>query len=152
MRVFYLFILAVIVACYLQFRQWIDVKREKEFEMEVVREGEEHLGSWATKSGNTITFFRLHRNGNFTMKQVQSQHTDTLTTNGRYDIIDAGKGLSENYYPRLIAVGEKNDTFFNYFIAYTTPYDTKTEKVDKMVLNQNSVYDTVSQTFYRIKQ
>ena len=49
-------------------------------------------------------------------------------------------------------VDDRNDTVLNYFVAYITPYDTRVEKVDRMVLSPTGVYDTVGYTFYRIKQ
>lgn len=151
MRLVYLFILGVVALLYLLLREWVDRKKEKALEMEVVREAEGHLGSWASKTKEALITLRLRRTGEFSYKFLQYPGLDTIKTMGSYDIIGAGEGRSTDYYPRLVAVNEKNDTLFNFFIAYITPYDSKTEKVDRMILNPNSIYDTVSYTFYRIK-
>lgn len=145
-------VIFIIVVSYLFIRKQVDRKKEKAMDIEIVREGEEHLGSWAYKSPENLIKFRLHRNGGFTYTQVQYPGNDTTQINGSYEIIGLGGGRSTDYYPRLIALNEKNDTIFNYFIAYITPYDTKVNSYDKMVLNQKSIYDTAGFTFYRIKQ
>ena len=147
------FIIVFILAIsYLFIRKQIDRKKEKAKDIEIVREGEEYLGSWAYKSPDNLIKFRLHRNGDFTYTQVQFPEKDTTQIKGTYEIIGVGGGRSTDYYPRLIALNEKSDTIFNYFIAYITPYDTKVNSYDKMLLNPKSTYDTAGFTFYRIKQ
>ncbi|AXY76365.1 hypothetical protein D3H65_21245 [Paraflavitalea soli] len=148
MRLVYLFIFTVVVALCLLIRGWIDSGIEKAMDIEVVRDGEEHLGNWAGNWPKGWIFFRLHRDGIFSAKIAGPPHGDTIQVNGSYDIV---AGNNTAYYPRLIAVGDKKDTLFNYFIAYITPYDTKVEKVDKLVLSPTGIYDTVSYTFYCVK-
>jgi hypothetical protein len=148
MRVVYLFIFAVVVALCLLIRGWIDSGIEKVRDIEIIRDGEEHLGNWAGNWEQGRLFFRLRRDGTFTARKVGILQGDTIQIKGNYDIVG---GNNSAWYPRLIAVDERKDTLFNCFIAYLTPYDTKVEKVDKMVLNPTSIYDTVSYTFYRIK-
>ncbi len=155
MRYLLSFILVFLaVAAFLVLRKWFDRKKEKSQDMEIVREGEEHLGSWAHKSPGALIQFRLHRDGKFSYSIVEYPKSDTIKVKGRYRIIGAVAGRSANYYPRLVAIDEKNDTLFNYFIAYITPYDAHAldNGYDKMVLNPKGIYDTVGYTFYRIKQ
>ena len=152
MRLFYLFLLGVFVAIFLLVRGWIDRKAKLALDKEIVRDGEEYLGSWGSKSEKSLILFRLYRDGRFSFKQVEYPGTDTIETKGSYEIIGIGEGRTVYYYPRLITFNEQHDTLFNYYIAYVTPYDTKVEKTDRMVLNPRSMYDTVGFTFFRIKQ
>ncbi|HEX6181938.1 MAG TPA: hypothetical protein VFZ47_11880 [Chitinophagaceae bacterium] len=151
MRLWRLLILGLAVALFLLLRNFFDEKVENALDIEVVREDEEFLGNWASKTGESLIQFRLRRDQRFTWKLVKYPKGDTITIEGKYDIIGPSKDRTAEYYPRLIAVDQNNDTLFNYFIAYVTPYDTKVEKVDRLVLNPNSIYDTVSYTFYRVK-
>ncbi len=148
MRLYYLFLFGILVALFLLARKWFDEKKEDLFDMEVVRQDEEHLGQWAGRSAKAFILFRLKRDNSFTGKYVLGEQTDTVRISGKYDIIG---GSNTAYYPRLVAVGQNGDTLLNFFIAYVTPYDSKVSKVDKMVLNPNSIYDTISYVFYRVK-
>lgn len=148
MRLVYLLITAIVVALYLLLRGWIDSGKEKILDIEVVREGEEHLGNWAGSWTKGQMLFRLRRDGTFTANSLSALRGDTLQVKGSYDIV-GGNGTA--YYPRLVAIDENKDTLFNFFIAFITPYDSKVEKVDKMVLSPTGIYDTISYTFYRIK-
>ncbi|MES2774441.1 MAG: hypothetical protein V4722_09665 [Bacteroidota bacterium] len=145
-----LLIVFLTVAGYLAIREWLDRKKEKAQDIEIVREAEEMLGSWANKSKEALVQFRLHRDGKFTYSLVDYQKNDTTRITGKYEVI---YGNSTTYYPRLIATDDKNDTVFNYFIAYVTPYDAYAlnRGYDKLMLNPNNFYDTVSYTFYRVK-
>ncbi len=148
MRVVYLLITAIVVALYLLLRGWIDSGIEKARDIEIVREGEEHLGTWAGNWRKGQLLFRLRRDGTFTARNAGPLREDTIQVKGSYDIVG---GHNTAYYPRLVAIDEKQDTLFNCFIAYITPYDSKVEKVDKMVLSPTGIYDTISYTFYRIE-
>lgn len=151
MRLVYILCLGVIVGIFLWIRSCVDEQVEKALDVEVIREGEEHLGNWAKKSKEALIYFRLHRDAQFTWKMVSYPKGDTVTTKGTYDIIGPDVYRSPDYYPKLIGFNEKHDTLFQFFIAYITPYDTKVEKVDRMVLRPNSIYDTVSYIFFRVK-
>ena len=129
----------------------MDRKREKLLNVEIARYDEMHLGIWANKSDSSFILFRLHRDGSFDYKFVPCPQYDTVMIKGNFYMKGVSEGGSTDYYPRLIAIDEKRDTLFNFFIAYITPYDSKTDKIDKLVLNPNSIYDTVSYVFYRIK-
>lgn len=152
MRFFNLIILGIIVALFLVIRSWIDRKRERLYDIEIVRQGEEFLGSWASRSAGSFVYFRLRRDGGFESKRVANSDGDTVYTSGRYSIESAEYNRSTDHYPRLIVVNQNKDTLFNYFIAYVTPYDTKADKTDRMVLSPSGIYDTISYVFYRIKQ
>ena len=151
MRLFYLVCLGIAVGIFLWIRSWVDEKREKAFDVEVVRDGEEHLGIWGRKTNRSLTYFRLHRDGQITWTMVRYPGEDTVVMKGTYDIIGVAEGRTTEYYPKIIAVDEKHDTILNSFFAYVTPYDTRTEKIDRLVLSSNSIYDTASYTFYRIE-
>ena len=148
----YIIIIFLAAATYLVVREWVDRKKEKALDMEIVRADEEHLGSWAHKSPEVLIRFRLHRDGKFTYSSVEYPHGDSTALKGKYEIIGVVGDRSADYYPRLVAVSDKNDTVFNHLIAYITPYDTKVSTLDKMILNRNSVYDTLGYTFYRVSQ
>ena len=148
MRLVNLVILGIAVALFLFIRTWIDRKREKVLDKEIVRDGDEYLGQWAGRSNDAFFYFRLKRDGSFSSKRVFHGRTDTMHVKGKYEIVHEG---SSAYFPRLITVGEGGDTLFNFYLAYLTPYDSKVSKVDKMILHPHSLYDTVSYTFYRVK-
>ncbi len=139
---------------YLTLRQWLDRKKEKAQDIEIIRENEEYLGSWASKSLESLIKFRLHRDGKFTYKMVDYNRADSTTITGRYEVIGTAGGNDPVYYPRLIAIDDKNDTVFNYFLAYVTPYDSYATNrgYDKMILNPHGSYDTVAYTFFRIEE
>ncbi|MFT3677582.1 MAG: hypothetical protein QM781_16955 [Chitinophagaceae bacterium] len=138
---------------YLAIRQWIDRRTEKKQDTEIVREGEEILGSWGQKSARSLIRFRLRRNGTFTYKLVQYPLSDTVTISGRYGIASANGHTKTGDYPRLIAVSDKGDTIINHYIAYLTPYDAAAldQGYDKMILNAGGRLDTAGLVFYRIK-
>lgn len=150
--ILYPFILLVIVGGFLTIRKWVDRKVEKANDMEVVREGEEYLGSWASKSATGLVQFRLRRNGEINYTVTTYPQSDTVKINGKYEILTAPGGRNVQYYPRLLAISDKGDTIFNYFIAYITSYGSTVDKTDKMILNRNNRYDTTGYIFYRIKQ
>lgn len=152
MRLVNLAILGIGVAIFLYLRKKIDEKKESIFDIEIVREDEEHLGSWANRSDSTFYFFRLRRDGGFSAKSVENGSKDTIHVSGKYEIVASGVNNNTAFYPRLITMNNNNDTVFNFFISYITPYDSKAEKVDRMVLKPDSIYDTTGYVFYRIKQ
>ena len=152
MRLVNLLILAVLVAIFLAVRSWWDARREKALDIEVVREDEEFLGTWGIKSKEALILLRLRRDETFVYKQVNYPLTDTFVRKGHFTIEGPGLGRSTIDYPRLIVITDDHDTLFNHFIAYITPYNSTVDKVDRLVLNQHSIYDTLSTTFYRIKQ
>src|SRR5688572_29475981 len=128
MRLWRILLLGLVVALFLLLRNFFDEKVENAMDIEVVRDGEEHLGNWASKTNESLIHFRLRRDQRFTWKLVKYPKGDTVTIEGKYDIIGPGADRTTEYYPRIIAVDEKNDTLINFFIAYVTPYDTKVEK------------------------
>lgn len=148
MRFANLLLLGIVVALFLFIRTLKDRKQEKVFDKEIVREGEEYLGQWAGRYAEAFFYFRLKRDGSFISKRVPYGQADTIYTNGRYDIIE---GQSTAYYPRLLTLAENGDTLFNFYLASVTPYDTKVMRVDRLVFQPNSLYDTVSFVFYRVK-
>ena len=150
MRLVYIIYLGIAVGIFLWIRSCVDGAREKVFGYEVVREDEELLGIWGNKSERALIYFRLHRDGNFTWKMVEYPKGDTVTRTGTYDVIGPDVYRRTDYYPKLIAVDGK-DTLMNFFIAYVTPYDSKVDKVDRLVLSPHGIYDTVSYTFFRLK-
>jgi len=147
MRLNNLVVLAFVVALFLVVRNWVDRKREKILDKEIVREGEEWLGQWSGYTSEAFCYFRLKRDGNFTSKTVIHGQHDTSHVNGQYQIID---GQSASWYPRLLAISETGDTVFNFYLASVTPYGSTVSKADRMVLQPNSLYDTVSYIFYRV--
>lgn len=150
----YLFSMLVIFAVaggYLSVRKMIDRRVEKNTGTEIVREHEEYLGSWASKSDEGFVMFRLHRDGQLTYRLLRYPGNDTTTINGTYAFV-TGRGYDAQYFPRLYGFGENGDTLFNYYVRYYTKYDMTIDKVDKMILSPNSVYDTLAYTYYRIKQ
>ena len=148
MKIVYLILLVVIVGFFLFLRQCIDRKVEKSKDKEVVREGEELLGTWGAKTAATYLQFRLRRNGSLDYMLVRFPEKDTTQVKGTYTISD---GANTSYFPRLILLDEKSDTIFNYYIRSVTPYSS-TARYDNLVISPNSVYDTIEYKFYRIKQ
>ena len=150
MKVLPFFLLIAAVGIFLFVRKCVDRKVEAVTGKEVVREGEELLGSWATKTPEAYLQLRFKRDGSLEYLQVVQTARDTTKINGTYQV-DAAAGRSSNYYPRLYGFGPAGDTLFNYYLHYITPYSS-TDKYDKLVLNPNSLFDTVEYKFYRIKQ
>ena len=150
--IIYIGILLSLVGGYLFVRKWNDRRVEKNTDTEIVRENEEYLGTWASKSDSRFVMFRLHRDGKLTYRMVNYPGSDTTTTHGKYVFVGAGGGNDPNYFPRLYTFTEKGDTLFNYYMRYLTRYDMTIDQVDKMVLSPNSVFDTMGFTFFRIKQ
>jgi len=147
-----MFILLVLVGGYLFVRTMIDRNVEKDTDTEVVRENEEYLGTWASRSDKSFTMFRLHRDGKLTYRFVQFPGTDTTIIRGKYVYAGVSGGNDSKYFPRLITFTEKGDTLFNYYVRYLTQYNMTIDKIDKMVLNPKNVFDTLAFTFYRIQQ
>ena len=150
--IIYMFILLALVGGYLFVREMIDRRVEKNTDTEVVRENEEYLGTWASKSDSGFIMFRLHRDGKLTYSIVQYPGTDTTTIQGKYNFVGVAGGNDSKYFPRLYAFTQNGDTLFNYYMRYLTKYDMTIDKVDKMELSPNSVFDTLGFTFFRIKQ
>jgi uncharacterized membrane protein len=140
------------VGGYLFVRKMIDRSIEKNTDTEVVRENEEYLGTWASKSDSGFTLFRLHRDGKLTYRLVHYPATDTTTILGKYVYVGTEAGNDAKYFPRLYTFTEKGDTLFNYYVRYLTKYDMTIDKIDKMILSPNNVFDTLAFTFFRIKQ
>ena len=150
--IMYLGILLASAGGYLLIRKIIDRRVEKNTDTEVVRENEEYLGTWASKSDSGFTMFRLHRDGKLTYRFSNNPGTDTSTIFGKYVYVGAEGGNDPKYFPRLYAINQKGYTLFNYYVRYLTKYDMTIDKVDKMMLSPNNVFDTLAFTFYRIKQ
>ena len=151
MRLIYLFIFLVAVGVFLWLRKCVDRKVEKVTGKEVVREGEELLGTWASKSSESYFQFRLRRDGKLEYLLVQLPQNDSISIKGTYTIAGAS-GRNASYFPRVYGFNEKGDTLFNYYIQYVTPYGSTVDKYDQLVLSPNSLFDTISYKFYRIKQ
>src|SRR5689334_4210285 len=130
MRLVYLFVLMVVVGLLLFLRTCADRKVEKITGKDVVREGEEMLGTWATKSTKGYLQFRLKRNGTLDYTFVQLPGNDTMKINGTYKVAGIQRG-NTNYFPRLYGFNEKADTLFNYYIQYVTPYSSTVDKYDQ---------------------
>lgn len=96
-----LIFLGILVAIFLTIRTWLDRTREKTFDMELVREGEEYLGQWSGRTADTFVHIRLKRDGSFISKSVRNGYADTIHTNGKYEIVD---GQAAGYYPRLLTI------------------------------------------------
>jgi hypothetical protein len=149
MRIFHYAFLLVAVGLFLFLRQCIDRKVEKVTDKEIVREDEEILGSWASKSKEAFVMFRLRRDGTLNYSFIKYPATDTTKITGYYKVASGGNA---NYFPRLYTFTDKGDTIFNYYVRYITPYNSTIDKYAKLVLNANSVFDTAEYIFYRIKQ
>lgn len=152
MRLVYLFVLMVTVGLFLFLRKCADRKVEKITGKDVVREGEELLGTWASKSKDVFLQFRLKRDGTLDYLLVQLPANDTTKIKGTYVIAGAGGGNSINYFPRIYGFNEKSDTIFNYYVRYVTPYGSTIDKYDRLILSDKSIYDTLEYKFFRIKQ
>jgi len=144
-------LLFVIAGSYLFIRKLADRRTEKVKDTEVVREGEEYLGTWGHKSAAALMIFRLHRNGSFTFKLKEASAKDTAISTGHYQWLPLTGTRSSSYYPRIIARDAGGDTIFNYYVAYITPYGSKVNKTDRMVLMANGRNDTTGYTFFRLK-
>jgi len=150
--VIYSFILFLAVGIFLMLRKCNDRRIEKTKDIEIVRENEEYMGTWASRSDSALLMFRLHRDGKLTFTTVNYPANDTTTIQGKYDYVGVAGGNDPRYFPRLYTFNEKGDTIFNYYVRYISPYDGTIDKVDKMILSPNNVLDTLEFTFYRIKQ
>ena len=150
-KYFFLFILAGIV--FLSVRRWIDRKREKIQDMDIVRkdidEGDSQLGLWAQKNDSALLSLRLKRDGSFDYQAVAYPVKDTLRYTGRYRIISSFVSNSRLTYSRLIAVSAHGDTIINHFIQLTR---ATTRDVDILSLKANNDPDAPAMLFYRIKQ
>jgi len=149
MRLYSLIILLIVVGVFLWVRKCVDRKVEQVTGKEVVREDEELLGTWASKSPKGYVKFRLRRDG--TLDYFISEHPgDTVVMNGTYTVAPANS-TNAKYFPRLYGFNAAKDTLFNYYIRYVTPYGS-TQKYDQLIVSPNSVFDTIEYKFYRLKQ
>lgn len=153
MRRYSITVIIVILAAsaFLAIRKLVDRRTEKNNDTEVVRDEEEYLGSWASKSADGFIKMRLHRDGKLTYTYVSGTEGDTAIIHGKYQYVH-GAPNEINYFPRLYTFNEKGDTIFNYYVRYLTRYNMTIDKVDKMILSPNSVFDTIGYTFYRVKK
>ncbi|MGG9964807.1 hypothetical protein [Ferruginibacter sp. SUN106] len=137
------------VAAFLMLRHWLDRKREKIQDIDIVRadmyEGDSHLGTWAQKNGNVLVTFRLKRDGNFNYEVDEGTSKDTVRYAGKYLLLPAS-GKDGWDYVRLVAVSDKGDTIINHFIE--TTHATKRD-VDVLSLKTDT---TAAMLFYRVKQ
>lgn len=145
------FLLFITTGVYLCARKWTDVQKEKARDIEIVREGEEYLGTWGHQSETGYIAFRLHRNGVFTCKIEEAAAKNMAIRKGHYKWLPLRAATDINRYPRIIAIDARGDTIFNYFVAYVTPYDSKTDKTDRMVLTINGRMDTTGIIFFRLE-
>ncbi len=144
-------VLFIGVAAFLGIRHWLDRKREKAQDVEIIRadweEGDAHLGSWAQKNREVFIQFRLKRDGSFSYETVTYPANDTVRYSGQYQVVSVSG--SNGAYPRLIAISDKGDTIIHHYV-----YLNRAAKQNVDVLNlakDNSIDATVIQ-FYRIKQ
>ncbi len=141
------------VAAFLMLRHWLDGKREKIQDIDIVRpdmhEDDAHLGTWAQKNGNLLISLRLKRDGNFSYEVDKGISKDTIKYAGTYIIMPAVSDNYGMYYSRLVAVSDKGDTIINTFIQ--TTHATKRD-VDVLSLKADTRSDSAAMLFYRIKQ
>lgn len=149
MRLYYIILLFAAVAIFLWLRKCVDHKVEQATGKEVVREDEELLGTWASRSPRGYVKFRLRRDGRLEYLYTAGV-ADTVKKEGTYKVQSANSS-NTTHFPRLYGFDNNNDTLFNYYIRSVTPYSS-TQKYDHLVLSPNSVYDTIEYKFYRIKQ
>jgi len=148
----YMLVLLLLAGGFLFVRKMIDRRIEKNTGTEIVRENEEYLGSWASKSDSGFVMFRLHRDGKLTYRFVHYPANDTTTIQGSYAFVDVAGGNDPQYFPRLYTFAANGDTIFNYYVRYLTKYDMTIDKIDKMILSPGGVLDTMEYTFYRIRK
>lgn len=151
MRFYYLLILLIGVALFLFLRKCVDRRVEEVTGKEIVREGEEMLGTWASKSKNGFVQFRLKRDNTMEYVMAQAPAFDTIKIKGKF-LISSSTSRNVDFFPRLYAFKENGDTLFNYYIRSVTPYNSTVNKYDNLIVSPNSIYDTVEYKFYRIKQ
>ncbi len=149
MRLYYIFILFIVVALFLFLRKCVDRKVEKVTGKEIVRESEELLGTWASKSTSGYVKFRLRRDGTLEYLYTNGP-TDTIKKEGTYQVVGAASN-NAGFFPRLYGFDNNHDTLFNYYIRSVTSYSS-TQKHDNLIVSPNSMYDTVEYKFYRLKQ
>ena len=141
------------VAAFLVLRQWLDRKREKIQDIDIVRpdmyDGDSHLGTWAQKNGNVLITFRLKRDGNFSYQTAEGTSKDPIKYAGKYVILDVVPGNDGWQYSRLVAVSDKGDTIINHFIEMA--HATK-RNVDVLSLKADRNSDSTTMLFYRVKQ
>jgi hypothetical protein len=150
-KYFFLFILAV--AIFLSLRHWIDRKREKIQDIDIVRtdvdNGDAHLGSWAQKNNSALILLRFKRDSSFYYSVITSSAKDTSRFTGKYYIIPSIVTNNGLQYPRMIAVSNEGDTIINHFIQMTRA--TK-KNLDMLSFKTTNSVDSPSMLFYRIKQ
>ncbi len=144
-------ILSIVVAAFLGIRKWVDLKREKAQDIEIVRadldEGDAHLGSWAQKNGNALVQLRFKRNGSFIYETVGYPANDTVRYSGKHQIIATATNMG--VYPRLVAVSDNGDTIIHHYVYLTR---AATKNIDILNLSKDNNIDTAVIQFYRIKQ
>ena len=150
MRIIPYILVVLAVGLFLFLRKCIDQKVEKILDKEIVRENEEFLGTWASKSKDAFVMFRLRRDGTLNYSYIKYPDTDTIKITGKYQF--AFTGSNHTYFPRLYTISDKGDTIFNYYIRYVTPYNSTIDKYSRLILSPNNMFDTVEYVFYRIKQ
>ncbi len=150
MRIIPYVLIVLTVGLFLFLRKCIDQKVEKVTGKEIVRENEEILGTWASKSNAAFVMFRLRRDGTLNYSFIKYPATDTIKIIGKYEYVFSGS--NPNYFPRLYTISDKGDTIFNYYVRYITPYNSTIDKYSRLILSPNNMFDTVEYIFYRIKQ
>lgn len=149
----YFFIFIISVAAFLTIRQWLDRKRGKTQDIDIVRadadDSDSHLGSWAQKNDSALLMLRFKREDSFLYTLVSYPSNDTLKYIGYYKVMPSivnDKGLQ---YPHMIAISNKGDTIINHFIQMQRA--TK-RNVDILSLKTDNGPDAKSMLFYRIEQ
>lgn len=141
------------VAIFLSLRHWIDRKREKIQDIDIVRtdvdNGDAHLGFWVQKNDSALILLRFKRDSSFYYNVIISSAKDTSLFTGKYYIMPAIVNNNGLQCPRLIAVSNEGDTIINHFIQMTRA--TK-KNVDILSFRTANNIDSPSILFYRVKQ
>lgn len=148
----YFFIFILVVAVFLSIRYWIDRRRGKFQDIDIVRadldNGDSHLGSWAQKNDNSLLLLRFKRDGSFFYSVVIYPAKDTLKYTGYYKITQSVVNNNALQYPQMLAISNKGDTIINHFMQIKRA--TK-KNVDILSLKTGN-NDDAAMLFYRIKQ
>ncbi len=148
----YFFIFIIAVAVFLSIRHWLDRKREKNQDIDIVRadlgKGDSHLGSWAQKNDSTLLLLRFKRDGSFFYMVVTYPQKDSLKYTGNYKIMPSIVNNTGLRYPRMIAISNLGDTIINHFLEIKRA--TK-QNVD-ILRFKTGINSEEAMLFYRIKQ
>ena len=149
-----LFVIAsffLIIGLFLWIRKCVDRGVERITGEEIIREGDELFGTWASKTNEGMLQFHLKRYGSLSYMLINLATNDTNKSTGHYSVLN-NRTASPGYFPRICAISDNGDTLMNYYIQYVTPYNSTIDKYDRLILSPHSMYDTVAWKFYRLKK